>query len=99
MLTKEEQRKFYNSQAWKKKRRKILKDRNYECEWCKQEGGVTTEDHATLEVDHIQDLEHHPELALDDDNLRVLCKYHHNMRHNRFEFRPQKKSKWDDERW
>ena len=99
MLTKQEQRNFYNSMAWRKKRDEILKKHNYECLWCKGEGKVTTTDHAILEVDHIYELEHYPQLALIDDNLRVLCKYHHNKRHERFEHAPKKKLKWDDERW
>lgn len=80
------------------KREEILKRDNYECVWCKKEGKVTTQERSTLEVDHIKELETHPELALEDDNLRTLCKYHHNVRHNRFDGK-QKEKEWDDERW
>ena len=99
MLTKDEQRNFYNSMAWRNKREDILERDNYECQWCKEDGGVTTKEHAILEVDHIYELERYPQLALVDDNLRVLCKFHHNQRHERFEHAPKKKPKWDDERW
>lgn len=95
--TKEQQKKFYNSAAWEKKRKEVLERSNYECEWCKAEGKVTTKERMTLEVDHIKELSEYPELALEDSNLRVLCKYHHNQRHKRFGFQPKKK--WDDELW
>ncbi|HAR0336044.1 TPA: HNH endonuclease, partial [Enterococcus faecium] len=53
-----------------------------------------------LEVDHIKELEYHPDLALDINNLRTLCKDCHNKRHNRMKYRgQQKKRKWDDEWW
>lgn len=97
--TLEQKRKFYNSVAWKQKSAAIRKRDNHECVMCKGEGKVTVRDHAVLEVDHIYELEHYPRLALVDDNLRTLCKWHHNKRHNRFEFMTKKKSKWDDERW
>lgn len=97
--TDEQKRKFYNSVEWRSKRDETLKNYNHECAWCKKDGGVTTKDHAILEVDHIYELEHYPRLALVDDNLRVLCNMHHNMRHKRFKFAPTKKSKWEDERW
>ncbi|MFG3613104.1 HNH endonuclease [Rummeliibacillus stabekisii] len=88
---------FYKSTAWRHKREEILKRDNYECLWCRKEGKVTTKDIAILEIDHINELDDYPELALENDNLRTLCKYHHNVRHNRFE--GQKEKKWDDECW
>lgn|SRR5699024_2878790 len=98
--TKSDRSSFYNSRAWKDKRNEILENSNYECSWCKVEGKVTTTHHAILEVDHIKELEDYPELALDNENLRVLCKSHHNMRHERFEYNPNnKKNKWQDEKW
>lgn len=99
-LSKQEQRKFYNSIAWRHKRDETLRKHNYECLWCKEEGRVTTKENAILEVDHIYELEHYPKLALVDDNLRVLCKSCHNKRHKRFEHAPKKENKWaHDERW
>lgn len=97
--TREQQKAFYNSAAWRGSngaRQRVLANANYECEWCKAEGKVTTTDRATLEVDHIKELSEYPEFALEDSNLRVLCKYHHNKRHGRFE---HKEKKWDDEWW
>ena len=46
-----ERKRFYNSKAWSDVRSYVLKRANYECEWCKLEGKVTTDN---LEVDHIQ---------------------------------------------
>ncbi|WP_425287874.1 HNH endonuclease [Oceanobacillus limi] len=105
--TKEQQINFYNSKEWKLKREDIKKRDNYECQWCKEEGFVTVAggldkngNEVVLEVDHIKELEDHPELALEDDNLRTLCKDCHNKRHERFNYKASKKEKkWDDEWW
>lgn len=94
---------FYNSSAWRKLRQSVLQRDNYECQWCKAAGRVTTD--AILEVDHIKPLEQFPELAMDPDNLRTLCKDCHNKRHHRMNYRTQPtrkqfKNKWEaDERW
>lgn len=63
---------FYDTKEWKKKRIEILKRSNWECDWCKAEGKVTTSNHTILEVDHIAELSDRPDLALEDSNLRVL---------------------------
>lgn len=92
---------FYNSPEWKTKRIEILQRDNYECQWCKEAGRVTVADESILEVDHIQELSEHPELALDNDNLRTLCKDCHNRRHGRMKYKGPgpKASRWPDERW
>ncbi|CQR24589.1 HNH endonuclease [Streptococcus varani] len=101
--SRESRRQFYTSTAWRKLRRKVLIRDHFECQWCAAEGKVTMSDQSILEVDHIKELEHYPEFALDIDNLRTLCKEHHNQRHERFEFRKKGKSKKkdyrDDEWW
>lgn len=99
--SKESRALFYNSSDWKNKRQKILERDHYECQWCKAAGRVTVVDQSTLEVDHIKELEEHPELALDNDNLRTLCKDCHNKRHDRMNYRHRnpKENKWQDERW
>nr|WP_185955907.1 HNH endonuclease [Staphylococcus haemolyticus] len=90
---------FYNSKAWEVVRHQVLKRDNYECTWCRDEGKVTTDN---LEIDHVEELQDRPDLKLDPDNLRTLCKACHNKRHKRFQyggnqFKPQKK--WQDEKW
>ena len=100
--TKEQKREFYDSKAWRGKdglREQALRRDGWECVWCKEEGKVTTKDRATLEVDHIHEIETHPEKAWDLDSLRTLCKYHHNVRHQRFDGRETKEKKWKDEKW
>ncbi|CAH0259107.1 hypothetical protein SRABI96_03375 [Peribacillus sp. Bi96] len=99
--TREQQRDFYKSNAWRGNnglREQALRRDGYECVMCREEGKVTTRDHATLEVDHIFEIEIHPEKAHDLDSLRTLCRYHHNKRHNRFGF-VKKEKKWNNERW
>lgn len=89
---------FYRSRQWRAKRQEILKRDNYECLHCKRDGRVTTINDAVLEIDHIQELEKAPELALTDDNLRTLCRDCHNKRHKKVNYKPSKrKKKWDDE--
>lgn len=90
--TKEDRAAFYGSLEWKAKRLEILERNSYECQWCKANGYVTTQSHATLEVDHILELKDRPDLALDDLNLQLLCRSHHNQKHKRFNFRPKQKA-------
>ncbi|GFH43032.1 HNH endonuclease [Lactococcus hodotermopsidis] len=85
---------FYVSTAWLKLRAKVLARDNYECIWCKAEGKVTTKKNAVLEVDHIKELEHYPQYALDIKNLRTLCKNCHNKRHGRYQ---RRNKRFDDE--
>lgn len=82
---KQEQIAFYKSSKRQKLRLEALERDNYECIWCAQEGRVTTQHDTVLEVDHVKEIEQHPELALELDNLRTLCKLCHNKRHNRFD--------------
>lgn len=99
-MSKKKANPFYHTRLWKNKRLEILERDNYECQWCASEGHVTSSNHSILEIDHIKELEDYPELALDDDNLRTLCKPCHNKRHERFQFRKQaKEKKWNDEKW
>lgn len=93
--TRESRHAFYCSSDWNKIRLQAIKRDNKECVWCKAEGKVTTRSTAVLEVDHIKELEYYPELALDLDNLRTLCKDCHNKRHNRWQ--KKKNLKFDDE--
>jgi 5-methylcytosine-specific restriction enzyme A len=106
--TKEQQRKFYKSSQWNGVngvRKQVLMRDNYECVMCKREGKVHLDSvkvkserkSIELNVHHIKELEHHPELALELDNLQTVCLRHHNKEHNRFQ---GSLNKWeDDERW
>ncbi|MDR2976873.1 MAG: HNH endonuclease [Streptococcaceae bacterium] len=92
VTTREARKTFYNSAAWLHVKARAMARDHYECVWCREEGRVTTSSRATLEVDHIKELEHYPSLALDITNLRTLCHECHNKRHNR-----SRANKFDDE--
>lgn len=99
VLTKEDRDKFYNASTWRRLRLEIIKRDNYECQWCKQKGIVTSKEDATLIVDHIKELETNPELALEPSNLRTLCFYHHEVRHDRMFKGKKKENKWIEDEW
>lgn len=89
---------FYNSPEWRALRQVVLERDHYECQWCKDQGRVTSQFNSILEIDHIKELHLHPELATELDNLRTLCKDCHNKRHKRMNYRESKRKKrWDDE--
>lgn len=100
--TKEQKLKFYKSKEWKALRLRVLERDNNECQECKRNGFVYTnehdpEKHKRLDVDHLKEIEYYPELALDIDNCEVKCVTCHNRRHNRFV--RKKVNRWNDERW
>lgn len=104
--TREQKRKFYDSGAWKRLRKVAMERCNNECQKCKKEGRVTIDTNESngkrkkiaLVVHHIKELEHHPELALDIENLEVQCVYCHNLTHGRVI--EKKENQWEhDERW
>lgn len=95
--------KFYRTKAWRMKRKEILERDGYECVHCKANGQFTIYEQREdgkklLEIDHIKELETHPHLKLDNNNLQTLCIDCHNKKHNRFQ---TKKNVWymNDERW
>jgi 5-methylcytosine-specific restriction enzyme A len=104
----EQKRKFYDGGEWKSLREHIKKRDNQECQECKRQGRVKIDTNEysesakrkkiALVVHHIKELEHHPELALDEDNLETICVECHNKEHGRlFE---RKGNDWEhDERW
>lgn len=101
--TTEQKKTFYKTRAWSDVRMQALERDNYECQECRKFGRVTTNDdrldkHKQLDVDHVQEIEEHPDLALDLENLRTLCIRCHNDKHDRT-FR-RKSHRWEhDERW
>lgn len=104
----EQKRKFYDSGDWKRLRAEVKQRDNYECQPCKRNGLVSIDTNEYSEsarrkkiqlvVHHIKELEDHPELALDIDNLETVCVDCHNREHDRvFE---RNVNKWEkDERW
>jgi 5-methylcytosine-specific restriction protein A len=63
---------FYQTKAWKKKRKHILQRDKYICKHC---GGFADTVH------HIQPLKDYPHLALEDDNLESVCRRCHAQEH------------------
>ena len=107
--TLEQKRKFYDSYSWRKLSAQIKKRDNYECQECKRQGRVTIDTNEYSEsakrkkiqliVDHMKELEDHPELAMDEENLETLCVQCHNIKHGRV-WKPFKPNKWAaDEKW
>ncbi|HDX9589257.1 TPA: HNH endonuclease [Bacillus pseudomycoides] len=106
--TKQQKRKFYDSGEWKRLREEIKKRDNYECQECKRNGRIRIDTNEyskcarrkkiQLVVHHIKELEHHPKLALEIDNLETVCVDCHNKEHGiTFEM---KQNKWEhDEKW
>jgi 5-methylcytosine-specific restriction protein A len=70
---------FYKTSKWKKKRENVLRRDEYLCRQCKRYGKNTQ---ATT-VHHVQQLETHPELRLDSNNLLSVCHICHNTFHDR----------------
>lgn len=81
---------FYQRQAWRNKRKEILKRDNNECQVSKSLGEVVTK---KLIVHHIKPLEYFPELAMVDSNLITVSHQVHNIIHELNE------TKFDDEWW
>ena len=67
---------FYNSSIWRKKRNKIKRRDNYQCQRCKCNGIITV---GTV-VDHIIPTKVNWDKRLDDDNLQLLCQSCHNIK-------------------
>lgn len=57
---------FYESRAWRELRYKVLKKYERACMVCYRTK-------IEIHVDHIKPISKHPELALDINNLQVLC--------------------------
>lgn len=75
----DELRRFYNSTAWKRKRRWILMRDGLACQLCRAAGRIRPAE----VVHHVKDAEHYPELRLADGNLLSLCAACHERVHGR----------------
>lgn len=60
---------FYSSRAWKILRYQAFEKYGNKCQCC----GATPGDGLTMHVDHIKPRSTNPELALDLNNLQILC--------------------------
>jgi hypothetical protein len=76
---------FLQTYEWRKLRMVVIRKRGAKCECC----GATPADGVTvINVDHIKPRRKHPELALEESNLQVLC---HVCNHG--------KGNWDQTDW
>ena len=75
---------FLSSYEWRRVRLVALKKYGAKCQCC----GATPDSGAVMNVDHIKPRRIYPELALDPDNLQVLC---HECNHG--------KGNWDMTDW
>lgn len=75
---------FLESYEWRRVRMVAIKRAGARCECC----GATPKDGIVINVDHIKPRAKHPELALDPDNLQVLCNVCNHGNGN-----------WDDTDW
>lgn len=60
---------FYKSREWRELRYAALEKHGRKCVAC----GRTPDDDVKIHVDHIKPRSKHPELALDINNLQVMC--------------------------
>lgn len=60
---------FLSSYEWRRLRMVVLKKHGAKCQCC----GSSAKDGVRIHVDHIKPRRTHPELALMEDNLQVLC--------------------------
>jgi 5-methylcytosine-specific restriction endonuclease McrA len=75
---------FLESFAWRQMRMRVIRHYGPRCMCC----GATPQTGATMNVDHIKPRKTHPHLALEFDNLQVLC---HECNHG--------KGNWDTTDW
>ena len=66
----EEERLFYSSPEWRQIRTRVMKKYGKVCSEC----GLWIKNNLDVTVDHIQPRSKYPELALNIENLRVLCR-------------------------
>lgn len=95
--------KFYKSKEWKELRKRIIKENNNECQWCKEKGKVAT----AVTVHHVQFVKKHPGLAMSEyytykgkqyRNLIPLCHDCHDRAHERIAYKKKKRT-LTEERW
>lgn len=75
---------FLSSYEWRSLRMRVLKKYGRKCACC----GATPESGSVMHVDHIKPRRKYPELALDENNLQVLCE---DCNHG--------KGNWDETDW
>ena len=77
---------FLYSAEWRALRKNVLDRYGYKCMCC----GAEPKDLRKINVDHIKPRRHFPDLALDEENLQVLCSNCNKKKGNRHhtDYRP-----------
>jgi len=76
-----ETRVFYDSKEWKACRETFRKSRKGLCEECLKNGIVTAGDMVHHKIHLSPDNMRNPDIALNFDNLELLCRTHHQEKH------------------
>lgn len=106
LIAKDELHRFYQCRAWRRLAAAIMKENNYECQYCKQKGIHT----AARSVHHVRYVRDYPRLALSKtyesegktyNNLIPLCEDCHNKVHGKGTVTDTGKKKrfMNEERW
>lgn len=107
MIVSGDMRPFYNSREWRKLSKSVMKDGNYECQYCKKKGKVS----AAILTHHFNELKLRPDLAysrtfVDEKGnthpqLIPLCYDCHEEVHKRGVHAEEKQNKgfWQEEKW
>ncbi len=66
----DESRQFYSSPEWQQVRKEVIREYGVVCPEC----GIHIENSIDVTVDHIRPRSKYPHLALEKQNLRVLCR-------------------------
>lgn len=75
----EEAEQFYSSPEWNMLRRQVIKQKGRVCAEC----GIRIIKNSDVTVDHIKPRSKYPDLALNLENLRVLCRSCNSLKGNR----------------
>lgn len=74
---------FYSSTAWKDCRKAYAKSKGWLCERCLKEGRITSGEIVHHKIHLTPENIVKPEVALNWDNLELLCRQHHAEAHGR----------------
>ena len=100
---------FYNSREWRKLSKKVIKDGNSECLYCRKKGKVS----AAVLTHHFNELKYRPDLAysltyvdekgITRPQLIPLCHDCHEMTHKRGKYAELNEARenkfWQEEKW
>ncbi len=106
LIAEDKLNKFYKCREWRQLSESVMKENNYECQYCKKRGFHTP----ARSVHHVQWVRKHPRLALSRtyeyngvtySNLIPLCEDCHNKEHDKgSRWKKRNEDKFvNEERW